>query len=304
VARLGGGALAGFAVPTVPLIIPAPGAFWRDVVVAQIVRGGPRTPTWFRLDALTGLNGYTTLPHVVVWLAAVALVVLVVASYAWLWSAPGRRPVLLEVTALALVATIAVIFLGAHQFYWHYGGFFGAFLALALALPATRLTLPGEHRPRAVPLVAAAAVLLVLAGSAFFANRTDYVRSPDVTAAQRAIPAGACTFINNAALALAVNRFPLSSSCHVVVDGFGTEFALGKGKQRGPALREPAVRKAWFASVRSARYALMGKGALRFLPWHGRHGVHRYLERHFRRAPGGWKGQLIFVRRPSAGRTG
>jgi hypothetical protein len=75
-------------------------------------------------------------------------------------------------------------------------------------------------------------------------------------ALQRVIPPGACVLTDEVSYTIAADRFVSSvPGCSQVVDGVGTDLALGHGRNGVTgAGRVPAVRSVWDQALRSAQF--------------------------------------------------
>jgi hypothetical protein len=156
--RYGAGVVIGFAVPVLPFALSAPATFYRSVIIAQLVRSDVRVPQGFRLQQLLGLTHTHQLATPILVIIG-AVVVVIIALVAVLASRLAGAPPPLEVFALASFALVVAAFLWPADFYYHYACFFTPFVALAIALPFSRLlsALPAgrTRRTRSVPGVTA-----------------------------------------------------------------------------------------------------------------------------------------------------
>jgi glycosyl transferase family 87 len=149
--RYAAGVVAGFAVPVLPFALSAPATFYRSVVIAQLVRSDLRVPEGYRLQQLIGL-AHTQQLGTPILIVIGAAVVVAIAVAEVLASRLAGAPPPLEVFALGSFALVVAAFLWPADFYYHYAAFFTPFVALAIALPVSRLldALPaGKGRPAA-----------------------------------------------------------------------------------------------------------------------------------------------------------
>jgi 4-amino-4-deoxy-L-arabinose transferase-like glycosyltransferase len=282
------GAAAGFLVPSAPFAAAAPRAFYNSVVVAQLARVGGRVPVWDRLRAMLGLTQAIRWPHAgLLWLLAGVLAVAVVLPVA-LWLVTRRPPARLDWFALVTAVLVGAMFLWPPYFSAHYVTFLAPFLALALALPVSRLVAAGRPlagQARAGRWLGRGTACLLGAGlvaAAVFPTLTTGRRpSPPPSEISQVIPAGACVLTDQASYLLAADRF-LSRvpGCSQMVDSLGTDLALSGGRRPSTgAAAFPAVRAAWRAAFRPAQYALLSVRNRLRVPWTP--SLLAYLHRHF-----------------------
>jgi hypothetical protein len=135
-----GGVAAGFCVPVLPFALTAPGTFYRSVIVAQLVRNDiTRIPEGYRLQQMLGLTHVSELatPALVI---IGAVFVLLIAGVTVLGSRLAHSPPpALDWFATGTCALVVAAFLWPADFYYHYAAFLAPFLALAIALPLSRL---------------------------------------------------------------------------------------------------------------------------------------------------------------------
>jgi len=252
-ARYAGGVAAGFLVPAGAFIALAPHAFVRDIVSAQLSRSDVvRTSLTTRLRSLLGPT-HLALSSVAVVVACVVVLAFVVACLAL----ARRRPPALELFALASAALILVAFLWPVDYFGHYAGLFAPFLALSVVLPASRALAAVAVPTRAVPALGAL-LCLAIAGAAVheLVDETHLGTAPRPARAEHLIAAGACVLSDNPSFTIAANRFVSSApGCSPLLDGIGTDYALGGGHTAlNGAGRFPAVQAAWLAAFARARY--------------------------------------------------
>ena len=180
-------------------------------------------------------------------------------------------------------------------YYPHYGAFDAPFLALASALPASRLATRAQAarrsgpsrdpaRPTMLPTTAAAATVLLIIGLGYRQLRAEVpLRGVQVSAAaDRLIPAGACVVSNGAAFTVAADRFYSDvPGCPAVVDPLGTMIALTSGRYLDdtPAQLRPAV-ALWQTALDRAQYVWLTSGTFQEIPWN--RSLNGYFTRRFR----------------------
>jgi uncharacterized membrane protein YiaA len=272
-----GGVVAGFAVPVLPFFAAAPSSFYRGVFLAQLVRQDDvRTTLTTRLADLSGIISSmgiaVSLSPVVAVLAVLLIVVLALGSCvaaSRLTPHPPPRasslPPPLETFALVTGAVVFLAFLWPVDFYYHYAGFFAPFLALGIALPVARLVealRPVAQKRWSGPRLDRAA--LILAGLALFGMFVAQVTTEASAApawnpgpaASRLIPPGACVLTDQVSMTIVAGRFTSSvPGCPQIVDGFGTDLDLSRGRNGDTgAARTAAVRHVWDNAFRHAQY--------------------------------------------------
>lgn len=286
------GVALGFSLPVLPFALSAPATFYRSVIAAQLFRNDiARTSLGYRLQQMLGLTHFAQLATSALVITGIAVVLLVGATTVLGSRLAHSPPPALDWFALSTCALVVVAFVWPADFYYHYAGFLAPFLALVLALPASRLlaALPaGGVRarlgwPRRAATVTAAAAIVVLTAFQVIAeshNRTS-VPPGEIAAAKRLIPPGACVVTDQASYAIAIDRFVSAvPRCSLMIDGVGTDYALSDGRnpQTG-AGGSPAVVAAWMSAFRTAQYAWLTREAYRRIPWTSR--LARYFDSHF-----------------------
>ena len=287
-----GGVAAGFLVTALPFAIADPRIFYDDVVVAQLTRIGHRDPTWHRLESMLGIPGDPHWGKSTLLAACIALVAFVVITQAAAWLLTRKPPPPLDWFATLSAALIVAIFLWPPYFATHYSAFLGPFLALALALPVSRLVTWAVARHQAPAADGAAAgspatsgrtglwlarsglILLVaamVAGAVAQAPKTGLSasRRASTAAIARVVPPGACVATDQASFLLLANRFTSNvPDCSQMVDSLGTDLALSRGRRPASGAGQvPAVAAAWNHAFSEAGYVLLSdKNALR-IPW-------------------------------------
>jgi hypothetical protein len=285
-----GGLIAGFVLPVLPFLIAAPGAFYRDVVLAQVTRTDvTRASGWSRLESLTGLSFASPASHGAILLTGVALggVAIVCSLFASLRS--RRPPPPIECFALGTAAAVLVAFLWPSDYYPHYGAFFAPFLALSVALPVGRLAAQAGGQRVLLAALAGAAGAGLLTVAAIELRQDSHARTFNpAAAAQRQIPAGACVLADVPALTIVSDRFVSTvPDCSPMVDPIGTDYALSRGHNGvSGAGRSAAVRAAWRSVFAHAGYIWIAcppasPGCLtnRRIPWTP--ALLAYFSRHF-----------------------
>ena len=275
------GVAAGFCVPVLPFALLAPVTFYRSVIVAQLVRSDlVRVPFGLRRQHMLGLTHVHLLPTPV--LAVIgAAVIAVIAALSVLGSRLTRQPPPpLDWFATVTFALVIVAFLWPADFYNHYSAFLAPFLALAIALPASRVlgALPGSGARERVTLLVrrcvagvAAAVLVLFAVLQGIAEShlAAAVTGAEISAARRAIPPGSCVLTDQVSYTIAINRFVSDApGCPQMVDGVGSDYALSSGHNGlTGAGSTPAVEQLWLSAFRSAQYVWLTSDSTRRVPW-------------------------------------
>jgi alpha-1,2-mannosyltransferase len=308
-----GGVAAGFLIPVLPFFAAAPRTFYDSVIVAQLVRvDAVRTALAFRLHEMTGLTDVSGLGPVALIIISVVLVAAVATCSVLASRITRRPPPALEWFALGTSGLVVAAFLWPTDFYYHYAGFLAPFLALAIALPVSRLVTAASSpggRPasarsltRAAVAVAGMAVIImgvVQSGAEAGSRLPPSPRTPggpqiDVAAARRIIPPGACVVADQVSYAIAADRFISQvPGCSLMVDGVGTDYSLSAGRNAATgAGNSPAVRAAWLAALRSAQYVWLSPLARKRIPLTAPQ-VASYFHRHFVPVPGGTVGLYV-----------
>jgi Glycosyltransferase family 87 len=286
----GGGVAAGFLVPVVPFLLAAPRQFYDSVVVAQLARGGARTPVFHRLASLIGIGHMASWGHAVTLVVAVAVLAFVVGAQAAAWRSGGRPPPPLDWFAVVSAAIVTLMFLWPPYFTDHYAAFLAPFIGLAVALSVSRLAEGGGATPRARVWgrraawsgAAVAGVAMVWFGALLVVTMAHpRATTTPPTAITRAIPPGACVLSDQVSYLLLADRFVSDvPRCPQMVDGLGTDLALANG--RGPANGAgavPAVAKAWRQAFSHSQYVVLSaKNSLR-VAWSP--GLRAYFRAHF-----------------------
>ena len=249
------GVAAGFVVPVAPFAAASPRGLYRSVIVAQIgprpTELGPSVPLVTRLQHMAGLTDFHLTSYTVVLIAA-AIAAAIVGLTAAAWVLTRRPPAALDAFVLASTGGIVALFLEPHQFFYHFGAFLAPFLAMAIALPAARVTeavttvAPSTRWLRwAVPALAAA--LLVGFTGRLVASEGKLVpaiRPAAIARITRPVPPGACVVSDQPSLLLMASRFTSDvPGCTAIVDLLGTNLGLcGSRLAPARARRPPSPR--------------------------------------------------------------
>ena len=305
------GVAAGCLIPVLPFAVLAPARFYDSVIVAQLIRTDARTPLGYRLQYLTGLVAWD-LSTVTYLIAGIVLVVIVAGTLIAAYRVTRRGPPPLEWFSVVTAALIVVAFLVPDDFYYHYPAFLAPFLAMAFALPAARLldgwpASPGRATRRATwPRRSAAAaaglavfVLPFVAGGAESSATPTYASA--LPAVDRVIPPGACVLSDEVALLISADRFTSSSpGCSVMVDGFGTSYALAHGQSSLTAGRVAAVAAVWRQAFGAAQYVLLTSYDPNRIAWMPQ--LRDYFRANFVPVTGNWAPLQLYVRKGTASR--
>jgi hypothetical protein len=197
---------------------------------------------------------------------------------------------------------VVAIFLWPPYFASHYSAFLAPFLAMAVSLPATR-----AMRSGLAPGLAQSGLILV--GVAIVAGAVAQAPTGNLSLSRRAspsvvgrvVPAGACVATDQASFLLLANRFTSNvPGCSQMVDGLGTDLALGRGRRPSSgAAQVPAVAAAWNHAFSNAGYVLLsGKSSLR-IPWTAQ--LRGYFNRNFRYVLHGYGYKLYKRTAPGTG---
>jgi hypothetical protein len=309
-ASFAGGVAAGFLVPVLPFAVLAPRQLYQSVIVGALVRyREPRTSDWIRIQDMIGLTHLRHPGHLVLLLAAVALIGLVAAAATTASLIAHRPPPPLEWFGLATAALVAAAFMWPPEFFFHFPGFLAPFLALAIALPASRLmtvALPLAHRTWAGPRprrAAAGLAGLALASFAVIQAGSETTLAPrmdarTVAAARHAIPRGACVLTDQVSFTIAANRFfSTVPGCPQMIDPLATDYALSPGRDGlSGAGRVPAVAAVMRSAFDHAQYVwLSGTYNRRRIAWTP--ALHAYFRRDFVRVLTDHRGDALYRRR-------
>jgi hypothetical protein len=289
------GVAAGFLAPVLPFGILAPVQLYQGVITAQIgtrVRA-VRVPIWQRLKDLTGLANIHGATHVILLVTAVLIMVALLGGLLLVTLSAHGRPLALDVFAVVTAILVVAMFMAPDQFHYHFGGFLAPFLALGLALPASRL-LTGPWRAAdsgrafspAATWCAAGLAALVVIGMAGVQTRWEGKQGPKVpialiNSARRLIPPGACVLTDEVSLTIMADRFISNvPACPVFLDSTGTDLALSHGRLPGTgAAGSPALGALWRTSFSHAQYVWLSFLSKKRVPWP--HGLLAYFKAHF-----------------------
>jgi alpha-1,2-mannosyltransferase len=289
------GVAAGFLVPVLPFAALSPAGLYQGVITAQIgTRVDPvRVPIWQRLKDLTGLTNIHGATHVILVAAAILIAVVVLGGLLLAARFARGRPPALDVFAVATAVLIVVMFMTPDQFHYHFGAFLAPFLAMAVALPASRLLGgPGRAadsgRAASPALTWGAAGLAALAVIAMADKQASWesvqgakVPISIISSARRLIPPGACVLTDEVSLTIMADRFISNvPGCPLFLDSTGTNLALSHGRLPGTgAAQSPALAALWRTSFSHAQYVWLSFLSKHRIPWP--HGLKAYFNTHF-----------------------
>jgi hypothetical protein len=285
------GIAVGFLVPVLPFAALDPASFYRDVVVVQV---GPRrgaaafrVSVWYRLKEMFGLTNIQV-GHFPLVLVTLIVLGFAVGAFACGWLVTRRGPYPLDWFALVTTLLIVGAFLYANQFYFHFVAFLAPFLAIAVALPLSRLVPPG--RPTAdragagglLRWAAAALAALLIAGfgvseigavyhlahSAATVN-TAADRARMIAATDRVVPSGACVFTDRVSFTIAANRFINQvPGCSPIDDAVASNVALSHGRNASTGAGDvPAVAAIYREAFEHAQYILLTSESSKRIAW-------------------------------------
>ena len=222
---LGAGFVAGLTVLVLPFVLPAPGAFWHDVVVTQLSRPADATVSGVaRAVDLVGLR------PVSVPVGLLLLVALCGAGVHRWRAAPREQGPGARVGAglwLAVLGISGLAFLLSASYFQHYGEFVAPAVAVLVAWALTGGQ-PGRWRSPLLGLTLAAFALGAVVGDLRTQGQSDLRRLG------RSVPAGRCVFAETASLAIAADLLrPPSPACPGWVDGRGVIYTQSTGWPRG-----------------------------------------------------------------------
>jgi hypothetical protein len=313
-----GGVAAGFLVPVLPFALAAPRQFYHSLITAQIGyrAHAVRVPYLYRVRNLIGFPYAVSWPRAALLLAVLAMVIFVIVAQAAAVAVTRRPPPTLDWFATVSTVLIVAMFLWPPQFHYHFAQFLAPFMALALALPVSRLlygTQPGDDvavswprtsGPQAahrlgMAIVSVTAVALTVV--ALFQFRLECLPTPILgripAQLERVIPPGACVLTDTVSVTLAANRFESADPrCPQMVDGVGTTQALSYGlRARTGAAKVPAVNAVWNQAFRNAQYVLLTHANTWRIPWTP--ALHAYLSSNFTQVYKSPKGLTVYVRK-------
>jgi len=297
--RFGAGVVGGFLVPCAFFIAVDPGAFFHDVVVAQVGRvGGARVPVSSRLVDLAGIRGLGPLARYPV---EVSVVLAAMVAAAFLLR--RRRIPTLEWFALGSTVLLVVVFVLPQQFFSHYATFFAPFLALTLGLAVDRLVRSADLTAPLFAVVTVLALGLAVGDQGYISIGGGVNVKPPfaLTLVDAVVPAGACVLADNPSIPIMADRFvPRSPGCTPVADPFGTSIAEGTGAPIGNGSAVPPhLVQVWLDALHHADYVVLDGPAFAGLRIPLVAPVTSYLDDAFQlvvRKPGQYSGLLIYAR--------
>jgi len=305
-----GGVAAGFLVAVLPFVIPSPRGFYQSVFVAQLDRHGQIwVPDWVRLQQMAGLNYLVNPGHLILLLVPLAVVGFVAAALAGAWVITRRPPPPLDWFAVVTATLIVIAFMWPPGFFFHFPGFLEPFVAMAIALSASRLldaVRSPAGRPEArrwMPWAAAGLAGLVIVVFAVIQGRTESITKPrvpsrSVAAVRRTIPPGACVLTDQASFTIAANRFYSTvPGCSQMIDPLAVDYALSPGRDATVgAGRIPAVAAVMWYAFDHAQYVwLAGLYNRRRIGWTP--ALEAYFQRNFVQLRADSRGDALYVRR-------
>ncbi len=304
------GLAAGFLVPVLPFAALDPRRFYESVIIAQLVRyGQTRVPVWTRLQEMTGLNYLAHAGHLTLVLASLVLVAFVVAAVIGASLITRRLPPPLEWFGVGTTALVVVAFMWPPGFFFHFPAFLAPFLALAIALPASRLLTAAQPFADRVGAgrwpqwTAASLACLAIGVFAIIQGGSETSLSPRVgpraiAAVQRTVPPGACVLTDQASFTIAANRFFSGvPGCPLMIDALATDYALSPGRDGlNGAGRVPAVAAIMRNAFDHAQYVwLAGLYNRRRIAWTP--ALRAYFQHNFVRVLVDSKGDALWVRK-------
>lgn len=308
-ASFAGGVAAGFLVPVLPFALLAPRQFYQSVIIGALVRYQPRVSPWIRVQDMIGLTHLRHPGHLILLLAALALIGFVAAAAVAASLIAHRPPPPLEWFGVATAALVAAAFMWPPEFFFHFPAFLAPFLALAIALPASRLltvslplrrpTWAGRWPQRAV--AGLAGLSLALSGVIQAGSETTLaprVSPRAVAAARHAIPPGACVLTDQVSFTIAANRFfSTVPGCPQMIDPLETDYALSPGRDGlNGAGKVPALAAIMRNAFDHAQYVwLAGTYNRRRIAWTP--ALHAYLRRDFVRVLTDHHGDALYRRK-------
>jgi hypothetical protein len=171
------------------------------------------------------------------------------------------------------------------QFHYHFVGFLVPFLAMTLALTASRLleaagtanvAPPGRGPGRPAVLtwgVVALVTIGIVLGTGLEVHTVSQSHqsagSPRLRAVSKVIPPGACVLTDQVSFLISINRFVTHApGCPVIDDGAGVNYALahGLGAMTG-AGEVPAVAAEWHSAFAHSQWVLLTYLAIHRIAW-------------------------------------
>ncbi len=313
-----GGVAAGFLVPVLPFALAGHRQFYHSLITAQVGyrAHADRVGFVYRLQNMTGFPYALSWPKATVLLVVIALVFFVIVAQAAAVVVTHRPPPTLDWFATVSAVLIVAMFLWPPQFHYHFATFLAPFMALALALPVSRLlygTQPGESvavswprtaKPQgsrrlgiAIVSVTAAALTVVALFQFRLVSQPVRILGRIPATIERLVPPGACVLTDTASVTVAANRFESDDPrCPQMVDSVGTTLALSHGlKPRTGAAKVPAVNAAWNQAFSNAQYVILTRANTWRVPWTP--ALKAYLTSHFTQIYESPKGLTLYVRK-------
>jgi hypothetical protein len=263
------GVATGFLVPVLPFVLLSPRGFYQGVITAQIGRrpNAIRVSPLYRFKEMAGLDWVHPWSGFATVVAALGIVVVVIAATVAVTLMTGRPPAPLDWFAFLVAGATVIMFMSPSQFLYHFMGFFGPFLAMALALPLARfadvirdwLPIAPGHWPGAAlsglaaPLIAVTAMLQAGALSTF---PPWPLPSAEL---DRLIPPSACVLSDTSPVLIMTNRLVSNvPGCTTMLDSMGVDLALSHGlKPDTGAWKVRPVEEWWWHAFRHAQYVLL-----------------------------------------------
>jgi alpha-1,2-mannosyltransferase len=267
------GLVLGFALPSLPFFVLAPGSFVHDVVVAQVTRSTSDQgfgSTGERLELMLGL-GTPANAHANTHLAwGVALLLGALVAEVYLLAAGKSRLewFVLGTTALGFTYMLFVV----KDFFDYYAYFTAAFGAMLLGVCLASLTAGlsrlGRIAPAAVPAAALVAAALMFVSGTHYARvllRSAYDPAATITSV---IPKGSCVVFDQAGNLIDSNRFLASRpGCPKLVDAFGLWLTDNDGVPPPAHPRSEEFVAKWRAWFERADYVVLTLPNSDYVPW-------------------------------------
>jgi hypothetical protein len=287
----------------------SPRGFYHSLITAQVGHraSARRIPIWARAREIIGITDIHLPSHAAVALISLAVIIAIMALTFAGWWLMDQPPPPLDFFALFATVAIVAIFLWPAQFHYHFPAFLAPFLAMAIGLPAARVTAALEAAQRhQIPLtqgisIVTVAVLLVFAGLHFRTEKDLGHYAPLSAAAaarlQKIIPAGDCVLTDQVSYLLVSDRFNSDvPGCSQMVDGLGTDLALSGGlRPQTGAGNVPAVAAVWRSGFAHAQYVWLTFHAYRRVAWNT--SLRLYFQRNFVQVMKDPRGDVLYARR-------
>jgi alpha-1,2-mannosyltransferase len=217
------GVVAGFAVPTLPFFLLAPGSFVRDVLSPlTYIPVAQRVSITARLGELTGtyaIGGGAASAII----ATIVIIAIVIAAFT---IPPRRKPSPLEWFAICSTILAAIAQLGPAYYYPQYAAFMAPFLGLLLGISLARLL---EQRSARGTVAIAGVAMAGLCVSQLIAIRGE--SAVDINnVVDAVVPAGACVLSDAPSKLVTTNRFVAARpGCNTMIDPEGATLSYGLG---------------------------------------------------------------------------